>query len=401
MPPRTGPGLIALLTALTASGVVATSIYLPSLPAIAADLGASVSQTQFTLTVFLLGYAIAHLVYGPLSDRYGRRPVLLGGLALFAAASIACGLAPDVELLIAARLAQAIGACAGPVIARAVVRDLFERERMARVMAWIGTALALAPAAAPVIGGNVEVWLGWRANFAVVTLFGAVVLWLCWRHLGETNTRPRDRGGLFAVTLSDYRALARSREFLAYSAIVGFGFAALFGYFAGAPIVLIELLGVTPDVYGYLSLIGVGGYACGSYLTGRLAHRASLDRLVLAGVVVAFGGGASMAALALAGTFSIVAILGPMFVYSVGMGFFLPHAITGAIGPYPEMAGAASALMGFVQNALGALGSLAVAAFATDTQVPMTCVVAAMTGASLLAYLALGRGRSTARRRVE
>jgi DHA1 family bicyclomycin/chloramphenicol resistance-like MFS transporter len=388
MPPRTGPGLIALLTALTASGVVATSIYLPSLPAITVDLGAEVSETQFTLTVFLLGYALAHVIYGPLSDRYGRRPVLLGGLLLYTLASIACGLAGNIEFLIAARLLQAIGACAGPVIARALVRDLFEREQMARTMAWIGTALALAPAVAPVIGGNVEVWLGWRANFVVVTLFGIIVLYICWRHLAETNTRPRDHDGLLMVSSVDYLALMRSRQFLAYSAIVGFGFAALFAYFAGAPIVIIDLLGVSPDIYGYLALVGVGGYAGGSFVSGRLAHRARSRHMVLAGVLVALAGGLSMAGLALAGYFNLVAILGPIFVYSVGMGLYLPHAIAGAISPYPEMAGAAS-----VQNALGALGSLAVGAFPSDTQVPMTCIIAVMTFASLLAFLALGPRR--------
>lgn len=389
------PGLIALLTALTATGPVATSIYLPSLPAMAESLEAGIGTTQLTLTVFLIGFATAHLIYGPLADRYGRRPVLIAGLVLFTIAGAACALAPNVELLIAARLLQSVGACAGPVIGRAVVRDLFERDQMARVMAWIGTALALAPALAPVIGGYLQVWFGWRMNFAAATLYGAVTVWLVWRRLAESLPQRRRHPAFLSGLVRDYLSLARSPRFMAYSALGGFGFAALFAFQTAAPIVVIDLIGVTPDAFGLLSLIGVAGYAGGSYAAGLLAFRVRNDPMVLSGVVVALAGALALAGLALAGYVSLAAIYGPIFVYAVGMGLYLPAAVAGAINPYPEMAGAASALLGFIQSGLGALGSLAVVPFSSASSLPMALVIAAMmaAGFATLGVLWASRGR--------
>lgn len=400
MSPYTGRVLIALLTALTATGPVATTIYLPSLPAMAENLNATVGQAQLTLTVFLGGFAISYLIYGPLADRYGRRPVLLGGLLLYTLGSAACALAPTIETLIATRLLQSVGACAGPVIGRAVVRDLFEREQVARVLAWIGTALAVAPAAAPVIGGYLEVWFGWRTNFLATTLYGLVLTYLVWRRLGESTPELRVHAGFVRGMVADYLTLLRSPDLLGYSAIVGFGFAALFAFQTGAPIVVIDLIGLPPDAYGLLSLIGVAGYAGGSYFAGRMALKIELERMVLAGVLVALAGGGAMAGFALAGHLSLAAIFGPIFVYAVGMGLYLPNAIAGAINPHPEMAGTASALLGFFQTGLGALGSLAVVPFPSDTQLPMTLVVAAMTLAGFVTLLVMRHSRARARARA-
>lgn len=381
------------MTALTATGPVATSIYLPSLPAMAQDLEVGVGAAQLTLTVFLIGFAAAHLIYGPLADRHGRRPVLIAGLLLFTVASVACALAPNVEALIGARLLQSLGACAGPVIGRAVVRDLFERDQVARVMAWIGTALALAPALAPIIGGYLQVWFGWRLSFIAAALYGAVIAWLVWRRLRESLPQARLHASLLSGALRDYLSLARRPEFMAYSAIGGFGFAALYAFQAAAPIVVIDHLGVTPDTFGLLSLIGVAGYAIGSYAAGLLATRTADDPMVLGGVLVALAGALVLAGLALAGVLTLAAIYGPIFVYAVGMGLYLPFAISGAIAPYPEMAGAASALLGFIQTGLGALGSLAVVPFATDTSLPMALVIAATMAAALATLGVLAASR--------
>ncbi len=391
-----GRFLIALLTALTATGPFAISIYLPSLPSVAATLEADIGQVQLTLTVFLVGFAVAHLVYGPLADRFGRRPVLLGGLLLFTLASAACALAPTVEALTATRLLQAIGACAGPVMSRAVVRDLFERDQLARVMAWIGTALALAPAAAPVIGGYLEVWFSWRASFLFTTLYGALLTLIVWRRLGESAPELRRHAGFLRGVAADYLKLFRSPDFLAHSAVIGFGFGALYAYMAATPIVVIDVIGVSPDAYGLLSLIGVAGYAGGSYAAGLVAFRVAPERMVLAGVVVAFAGGAALAGFALAGHLSLGAIFGPIFVYAVGMGLFLPGAFAGAIGPHPEIAGAASALLGFIQTGLGALGSLVVVPFPSDSQLPMALAVATMTLAGLATHVGLRYARRRA-----
>ena len=182
------PGLvIALVSALIAIGQVATSIYLPSMPAMTEALHTDGATMQLTLTAYLLGFALSQLVYGPLSDRYGRRPALFAGLVLYVAASAACALAGTIDELIVARLFQAMGACAGPVVGRAVVRDLYDGERAAKALGYVGFVLAVSPAFAPVLGAHLHGWFGWRANFIFVALFGAVIGVLMWRKLGETH----------------------------------------------------------------------------------------------------------------------------------------------------------------------------------------------------------------------
>src|SRR6266446_10357734 len=180
----------ALLTALVALGPMSTDLYLPSLPGLLRHFDADIAEVQLTLSVFLVGLAVGQLVYGPLSDRFGRRPVLLAGLILYVVASAICALAPGVPTLIAARLLQATGACAGPVVCRAVVRDVHGREGAARILSYMGAAMALAPTLGPILGGFLELWFGWRAAFAVMTLYGAAGLVIVALALPETNLAP-------------------------------------------------------------------------------------------------------------------------------------------------------------------------------------------------------------------
>lgn len=392
-------GLITLLTALTAIGPLATGIYLPSLPAIVEDFDTDVGMVQLTLTVYLAGFALAHLVYGPLADRYGRRPLLLGGLMLFAVASVACAFAPSIEFLIAVRLLQSLGASAGPVIGRAIVRDLFEHHEVARVMAWIGTALALAPAAAPVVGGYLEVWLGWRSTFIVTSFYGLVLVALVGWRLKESTRALRVHDRFLAGATADYLALLRQPAFLGNTAIVGFGFGALFAFQAGAPIAVINLIGLSPDLYGLYSTVAVAGYAAGSYAAGKLAASVEHGRVIRWGVLTSTAGGCGLAAFALAGHLSLLAIYGPITVYALGMGLFMPFAFAAAVKPFPHMAGSASAMIGFLQTGLGAVGSLLVVPFPSETQLPMALSVAAMTLASLLTLVALRRWQRAQARR--
>jgi DHA1 family bicyclomycin/chloramphenicol resistance-like MFS transporter len=190
-----------LLTALVALGPLSTDLYLPSLPALTAYFGVGEAAGQLTLSAFLLGLAGGQIIYGPLSDRYGRRPVLLFGLALYAIASIVCVFAPSIQVLVIARFCQACGACVGPVLGRAVVRDVYGREGAARILSYLSAAIALAPAIGPIIGGFVETWFGWRANFIVLSLYGAAALALTFAILPETNTHP-DTGWLSAVRMA-------------------------------------------------------------------------------------------------------------------------------------------------------------------------------------------------------
>ncbi len=386
------PGLvIALVSALIAIGQIATSIYLPSMPAMTVALATDGATMQLTLTAYLLGFAGAQLVYGPLSDRYGRRPVLFAGLVLYVAASAACALVGSIDELIAARLFQAMGACAGPVVGRAVVRDLYDGEKAAKVLGYVGFVLAVSPAFAPVLGAHLHGWFGWRANFVFVAIFGAIVGLIMWRKLGETH-EPDSQSGLgLGSMLASYGTLVRSPPFLVYTLNLSLAFTALFVYISESPFVFIEMLGVSERAYGWYTLAGVGAFATTSLLAGHFAGRVTIAPAVRVGSAVMAVGGLSMAALAFSGIFNVAAILGPMMVVAAGIGIVMPYGMAGAMSANPRIAGAASALFGLAQFGLAALGTVVISLVRDGTQIPMAVVMAAATLAAAAALTILAR----------
>jgi DHA1 family bicyclomycin/chloramphenicol resistance-like MFS transporter len=386
--PFSGRPLIALLAALAAIGPLSTSLYLPSLPHIRDQLGATTGEAQLTLSASLVGFALLQLVYGPLSDRFGRRWTLAGGLVIYVAANAACALAQAIVPLIGARFVQGVGGCAGAVVARAAVRDQFPPQRMSAVMAVVGMAVSLAPTVAPLIGGQIHEHLGWRAVFVVLMAAGAALLALAWFGLPES---PR-AGEYGAISLrrifADYGELLRSRTVLLNSLVLGLGFGGLFAYVAGAPIVLIAMLGVPPDLYGVYTMLGPLGFLTGAFAARRSHGRAPAFMVRLGGAVGLLGG-LALLGFALAGWITIATLIVPMFVYSLGLGLSMPNAMSGALSDRPHIAGTASALMGFVQMAVGALGSAMVAALPGETDLPMAFVTAGMAAATLACALAL------------
>jgi DHA1 family bicyclomycin/chloramphenicol resistance-like MFS transporter len=388
--PFSGRPLIALLAALAAIGPLSTSLYLPSLPDLRDQLGASTGEAQLTLSASLVGFALLQLVYGPLSDRFGRRWTLVGGLAIYVAANAACALAQAIGPLIAARFVQGVGGCAGAVVARACVRDQFPPQRIAAVMAVIGMSVSLAPTVAPLLGGQIHEYFGWRAVFVVLMAAGVLLLALAWFGLPES---PR-AGEYGAISLRrifvDYGRLSRDRAFLLNSLVLGLGFGGLFAYVAGAPIVLIEMLGVSPELYGVYTMLGPLGFLLGAF-AARRSHRRAPAFMVRLGAVASLVGGLALLGFALAGWLTIVTLIVPMFVYSLGLGLSMPNAMSGALSQQPHIAGTASALMGFLQMGVGALGSALVAALPGETDLPMALVTCGMAVAALACALALRR----------
>lgn len=379
----------ALLTALVALGQISTSIYIPSLPFLVDALDATASDVNLTLSVFLCGFAICQLVYGPLSDRFGRRPVLMLGVGLYVAASFACVFAASIEMLIAGRLVQGLTACSGPVLGRAIVRDIYGPTRSAKAMATIGVALAISPAVAPIIGGYLQLWFGWRANFVFLGMVGISILAAVAALLAETNPhrdpRALDPGRLLAAV----RALVTDRRYWGYTLSVAFVFAGLMAFTAGAPFVFIDGLGMSPERFGMLSVFNVTGFVAGSLAAVRLTPRLGIDRLLLAGVGLGLAGGGVMAAIAGAGHVGVVAIIAPMTVFAVGLGIVLPNGIAGALAPFPRIAGSASALLGFVQMIIAGGASLAVGRFAHGIPLPMAMVIAFTSAAAFAAFTML------------
>ncbi len=381
----------ALLTALVALGQISTSIYIPSLPFLVDALDTTAGDVNLTLSVFLFGFAICQLVYGPLSDRFGRRPVLVAGVGLYVAASFACVFATSIETLIAGRFVQGMTACSGPVLGRAIVRDIYGPTRSAKAMAYIGVALAISPAVAPIIGGYLQVWFGWRANFVLLGVVGLSILAAVVALLAETNPRRDSRALDLGKLAAAARALLTDGRYCGYTLSVGFVFAGLMAFTAGAPFVFIDGLGLSPERFGMLNVFNVLGFVSGSLAAARLTPRLGIDRLLLAGVGLCLAGGWLMAAIAVTGHVGVIAIIAPMMVFAVGLGIVLPNGIAGALAPFPRIAGTASAVLGFVQMIIAGGASFAVGRFAdgSGSSPPMALAIALTSTAAFAVFTML------------
>ncbi|MCK5622783.1 MAG: multidrug effflux MFS transporter [Alphaproteobacteria bacterium] len=384
--------LITQLTALVALGPVSVSLYVPSMPALAAEFQVTPGLVQQSFTIFVVGFAVAQLVYGPMSDRFGRRPVLVGGLMLYIAASLACALSASIDEFLAARLAQGLGACVGPVVVRAIVRDRFERADAVRAFAFIGTAIAVAPAVGPLIGGFLEVWFGWRSAFLFLVGYGVLMTGLVLFRLEET-VPERDPGATDPARLiRNYAGLLSNARYLGYLAPVTFCFGGLFAYNATAPFLIIDRLGLSPDRFGMLAIFTVSTYATGSWLAGRLEGRLSTRRTITAGLAAA--GLATALMLLLAGELSLARVIGPMMLFVFGFGLLIPACTAAALQPFPRIAGSASAMMGFLQMGVGAVGSLILSKIYDGTAASLGLVMAMMAALGAAGFLLLAPGRA-------
>lgn len=389
MPPAslraTHPGSIALLTFMVALNQMSMGLYLPSMPTMAEALATTVGQVQLTLTMFVAGFAVSQLVWGPVTDRFGRRPTLLVGLVVFTVAGAACAMAETVEQLIVFRFFQAIGACAGQVVARSIVRDTTEGAESAKVMSYIALAMSLSPAVTPSIGGQLHALFGWRSNFGLLAVVGLVLAAIAVARLPET-TRGKVPDALQLVPmLRNYGRLLRDRSYLGYILTIGGMFGCLMAYQTGSPFVLMTELGWSPQAYGLLILFNVFGFLTGSLVAARLAPRLGIRRMVRISAVVVLASGLLLLAFPLAGHVSTAAVIAPMMLFLFGMGIGIPSAMAGSLQGFPYIAGSASALMGFSQMGTAVLASLAVSRIDGDHTLVMAAVFAAC---GLLCFLA-------------
>ena len=380
-----------LLTALVAFGPVSTDLYLPSLPAMTGAFGTEVAQVQLTLSVFIAGFAVSQILFGPVSDRFGRRPVLLVGLSVYLIASIGAVFASGIDDLITWRFVQGVGAGSGPVLARAVVRDLYEGDAAARVLSFMSSAMALAPLVAPIFGGQLQILFGWEANFIVLAIFGGAVLAATWIKLNETNRFMDSQALNPGRLLSNYLALLRHRGFLGYTLVVSFAYAGLFCFISGSSFVLIDVLKVPTEYFGFCFAAVVAGYASGSFVTGKLTATWGIPKLITLGSALALVAGSVLSGLAWAGVETLWAIIVPMPAVFFSLGFCLPTGTAAALKPFPKIAGSASSLMGFIQLSTGALAGAAVGHFHDGTTRPMTTVMLVLLIAAVLAFYGLAK----------
>jgi MFS transporter, DHA1 family, multidrug resistance protein len=386
----------SLLTAVVGLGALSIDMFLPSLPALARAYDTGPATAQLTVTLFLAGLAPAQLAWGPLSDCFGRRRTLLTGLGLYAVAGLACALAPSIRTLVAARVLQAFGAGSGQVISRAIVRDVYALDQAARVLALMGTAQALNPILAPIIGGFLHALFGWRSVFFVLAGFGAVFVLAGAAMIPETNVRP-DVTALRPVRfVGNLGTVLRDPTYLAYVLVVTFMFSGQFAFISGSSFVLIQGLGVAPAVYGFCFAAVAVGIMSGSFMTSRLTGRVPGDRLILIGTGLGAAAGFSMATLAWSGVSGVAAIIAPMFFFSLGLGLANPNAVAGAVGPYPHMAGLAAAGLGVIQMTGSAAYGITVGHLADGTAAPMATAIATAGLAAFLGFSLLRRRRGRA-----
>jgi DHA1 family bicyclomycin/chloramphenicol resistance-like MFS transporter len=356
---------------------VSTDLYLASLPGLTRTFAVSIATAQLTLSVWVAAFGAMQLVAGPMSDRHGRRPVLTGGLALYAAASVGCVLAPTIELLIAARLFQAVGCCAAVVVARAIVRDVFDTRSGAQALAQAYTVLAFGPILGPVLGSFLEVRFGHRAAFVALALFAAALLATTLAKLAETN-RHLDPAAMRPRALAaNYRRVLRSADFRAYTLVACASYGGLFAFISGSSFVLIRVLGVPTAYFGFGFAFCVCGYLLGTIICRRLLSRMNVLRTLRVGAALALGGGAAMAVLAVAGVHHWAAVLGPGFVYFLAHGINFPCVQAGSVAPFARLAGAAAGLFGFLVMVVAAMTGAWIGASHDGTAHPLVLTMTA------------------------
>lgn len=368
--------MIIMLGAITAFAPLSIDLYLPGLPAMAREFGTSPGVLQQSLTLFFVGLATGQLLYGPLADRYGRLRPLIAGTLVYLTATLICALAVRLDVLLAGRLLQGLGAAAGPVIARAMVRDIHAGRRAAQVMSYVILVMTLAPLIAPMIGGWLTVALGWRANFWALAGFGLSCLAMMILAVPETHGPARRGQAPLRQLFASYGPVVRDPRVLAYLGAGGMAFAALFAYVAGSPFVYTQVFGVSEAHFGYFFALNVVGLLIGNLLNGQLVMRFGHRRMLTAGVVIMASASLVLLGMALAGIDDQWIITPALFIALGTVGVIAANTVAGVLDRHPERAGSASALFGVAQFGLGAISAIIVGLMDFDPLLAMALVMA-------------------------
>jgi DHA1 family bicyclomycin/chloramphenicol resistance-like MFS transporter len=348
--------------ALFVYGWVSVNIYLPVLPRLEKVFEIGRSTASLTVTVFLVGFSLTQLVWGPLSDRFGRKPVLLCGLAISISGAVLTASANSIAIFMAARILESVGIGVAPVLARSVLTDSLDRDHVSAAMAYVAVVVALVPAVAPIIGGYLNLLWSWRSIFFFVAAYGAVLVMTCAFRLPET-IRSRNRGLKAATVIGEYREMLGHREYLGYIGLYAISFGTLIGYYAAAPYIFVRALGYPSHQYGYLLLVNVGFYVLGASVARILIPKVGTVRPVLFAMIAFTTTSIIFLALGLFTTLSTMSVLLPMCIFIFGCGLVSPAANTGAMTIFRDKAGASTAVVGFSIAVGGAAFSGALSAF--------------------------------------
>ncbi len=389
--PASPYALLALLMAMTAIGPLTLNILVPAVPNLVATMDADLGTVQLTISLYLFGLAVSQLVLGPLSDRFGRRPVVIAGLTLTALASVLAIAMSSIGALIAARIIQALGASTGLVVGRAIIRDLYDRERAASMIGWVTTVMVVAPMVAPLIGGLLDTAFGWESIFVFVAVMSFAVL--TWAFAALPETRPDHvTGGGVRFIAGETRKLFGDRNFIGYVLVASIATATFFAFLGGAPHLVIGVMGRSSAEYGAWFALTAFGYMVGNLIAARMSPRFGVDNMIRAGVGLQILGAAASIVLA-----TLFPLGGPetvfpaQFLLSCGNGIFLPNAIAGAISVRPQAAGTASGIVGFAQMGLGAVAAQTMSYVITHSASaqPMAWTMFILAGLAMVLFMVL------------
>lgn len=368
--------LLWLVTGCLMLQPLSTDLYLASLPNLASDFAVSPAAVQQTLSLFVFGFGSAQLISGPLSDRYGRRPVLIGGLSVYLLSGLACALAPALDWLVVARFVQAIGCCTAVVVARAIIRDAYSPADGARVLAKASSMLALAPILGPILGGYLQVTFGWRAAFVALALAGLAVWIAALRSMKESNSNPNPDAMRLGSLTRTYLDVMHTPAFWAYALPGAISYASIFVFISGTPFVLIRVLGVATQYYGYLFAFGVCGYLSGTLICRRLLGRIGVERVLALGTTLGMIGGLGFLGLVLADVRHWALVVAAQFLVMTAHGINFPCAQSGSLAPFSQQAGAAAGLFGCLTMYAALLAGMWVGASHNGTLLPLASISA-------------------------
>ncbi len=389
--------LTLLLASLTGLGPMSSDMYVPSLPDISHSLHVPIAQVQLTISSYLVGFAAGQIIYGPLSDRLGRKPVLLVAIFIYGLGSVLCATTRSIDALIAARFVQALGGAGAIVLARAVVRDLYSGVRAGRELSLMGSIQAFAPIAAPLIGGILQTVFGWHASFILLVVVSIVSVTVTARLLPETLQKRTAEPLSFATMGNLYRSVLAHRSFVAHLAIMTTTFVGLYAWVSGASIVIQGVYGLSPLAFGMTYAVGSLGYMIGTNIAVRIVMRLGLGPMIGIGTAIMAAGGLLMASVVAFGLTSVTWLVGSMTIYLAGMGLAMPQTMAAALTPFPDRAGTASSLLGFSQQSCGAVAAAAIGAYLGHSAWPVAGTIAAMGVTAFLLWIGTLKVRAEAR----
>lgn len=366
---------VAILLVLVCLPRISIDLYLPSLPTMIVDLDSNAETLQLTLSLYMVGFAVSMLICGPFSDRYGRKPVLLAGIATYIVATLVCIFSSSPWVIVIARIFQALGGASGTVIGRVMVRDQFDKSEQVRLLTYLSTGMALSPVVAPAVGGIIETYIGWRGNFVALAIYAAIALAMVLYMLRESHVDLNRDATNVKNILSSYKMLVSERYFMGYSLTISLGYCTYFAFISASPFLFQNAMGLSPIAYGFVFAASVTGYIAGSTLARKLSKKYEIDALINYSVIANLAASTLLAVCAVVLADEILGTIIPMIAIMVTVGVIIPACQVAVLQPYSKILATASGLFFFIQMIIAAACGVVVGNLSHESPLPMSMVI--------------------------